>query len=279
MKRASRTWHMGLGFGLALSACAGERSGSESDMAISDTTGFEDTTNDVVPSPDEGDVEALCPGGCSAFDGPCMRGLCGAFGCQQIRLDGLACDDGLACTSGDRCARGMCVGETSTCGPGVVCGDVFCPGEGARCVEGHCEACDLLLVDADCESPRYPYLRCPNMPGGRRVMARLLGRVPTTGPLYYLNLSLQWADTIWGEPASGFCEIISRVWSPAGCGLEIEQETIRLAPALQLERLQWEQGEVSVLVAAQEGDIAREHGPVCDGVRLGGARLTIEVEP
>lgn len=263
----------------AFSGCAGGDPTGGNDTARDDSTAVEDGRGDLVEEPD---VEALCPGGCTAYDGPCMRGVCGAFGCKQVRINGLACDDGLVCTSDDRCELGMCRGETSTCAPGVACGDVYCPGEGARCQDGHCVACAMVLEDRDCESPRYPRLSCPNMPAGRRVVARLSGRVPTTGFAYYVRIGLNWADSTWGEPATGFCQVTSDDdedgW-PFACGMRFSGEYVGLEPRLRLERLTFVDGPVAAYVAVSQRYLHSDEGPVCDGIRLGGAVLSIEVEP
>jgi hypothetical protein len=210
-----------------------------------------------------------------------MRGLCGDFGCYQERISGLACDDGLACTTGDRCELGMCRGEVSTCDPGVACGEVFCPGADALCVEGHCVRCSTTLVDADCESPRFPRLTCPNMPAGVRVVARLGGNVPTTGPIVLAHLGLSWADASWGDSASGWCEVTTRDVDglPVGCGVRFDNELTGFEPGLEHARLMFVGATVGAFVSTSVLEPHPLHGPVCDRIRLGGAVLSIEVEP
>ena len=75
---------------------------------------------------DDGDActtgDACAEGACGGApvdcnDGnPCTDDQCGvAQGCYHIDLDGVACDDGLACSVADACVAGACVGDTSQC--------------------------------------------------------------------------------------------------------------------------------------------------------------------
>ena len=51
--------------------------------------------------------------------------------------DGVPCDDGLFCTTGDACAAGSCVGSARSCDDGVACnGAETCDEGGARCAPG-----------------------------------------------------------------------------------------------------------------------------------------------
>jgi len=247
-------------------------------IADADTAPAGDSSVDTT---DPIDISVRCPGGCTALDGPCMRGVCGDFGCDQVRISGLACDDGLACTSGDRCELGMCRGEASTCSPGVDCGEFFCPGADALCVAGQCVRCSMPLVDADCESPRFPRLSCPNMPGGVRVVARLLGRLVTSGPVVQVRLGLSWADSSWGDSASGWCEVTGDhpEGVPTGCGFSFNSERPGFEPDLEHTRLMFSTGPVGAFVSNSATAPHPADGPVCNSLRLGGAILSIAVEP
>jgi len=74
---------------------------------------------------------------------PCTLDRCDpATGCVFEPLDGLPCDDGLACTSNDLCVQGVCVGLTPTCDDGDPCTDAHCD-EVDGCTFVHNEApCD-----------------------------------------------------------------------------------------------------------------------------------------
>ncbi len=59
----------------------------------------------------------VCSGGtvvsCASFDDACNDGVCSPLdgSCSAVpRADGTACDDALACTSGDACTAGVCAG-------------------------------------------------------------------------------------------------------------------------------------------------------------------------
>jgi hypothetical protein len=255
-------------------------SSPQRDAGLRDLPSREDVEVLVEPPLPDG-VSEVCPTGCAALDGPCMRGVCTTFGCKQERLTGPTCDDGLDCTSDDRCELGMCRGGVSTCQPGVACGEVFCPGADAKCVEGHCTYCSKVLTDADCDGERYPRLVCPNMPAGVTVVARLGGRVPTTGWVDHFRLALSWGEASPGRIGTPWCEVSEdhmHGW-PDGCGMVIDSETRNFEPRLWLRRLNFVVGEVAVLVSQAAGANPKADGPLCDAILLGSAVLSIQVEP
>ncbi len=68
--------------------------------------------------------ESTCPG-----DGHCMLGACDGTSnkCHMVAAqDLLSCDDGNACTLGDKCATGVCAGEANTCVDGNPCTSEAC---------------------------------------------------------------------------------------------------------------------------------------------------------
>jgi hypothetical protein len=258
-------------------------------VACGENTRTDDVGTEVEVSPDAFAPEVCndptceeqvrCPGGCAKLDGPCMRGVCGALGCAQIPLSGQQCDDGRDCTDDDRCALGMCVGDTSRCEGGVACGEVFCPGADAVCVDGHCERCSMALEDSDCEPPVYPRLVCPNMPAGERVVARLGGRIRDTGPVYYPEFALSWTDSTWGDTASGWCDIYAS-WPP-GCDQSMGTGDVNWPPGLSLQRLTFSDEAIGAYVVVRTMSatpLPELHNALCDGPRIAGAVLSIEVE-
>jgi len=83
-------------------------------------------------APECGPVGELAP--CDD-DNPCTQDECGPSGCVYKLLDGLACDDGIQCTTGDSCVKGICKGAGSNCSDGLDC------------------TLDLCTLDGDCVFP------------------------------------------------------------------------------------------------------------------------------
>lgn len=264
---------------IGLMACDDAAAPSRVDVTASDADGRSPEVDDTTG------VSPLCPVPCSDFDGPCMRGVCTIVGCRQQRLTGQQCDDGRACTTGDRCVHGMCAGDASACEPGITCGEVTCPGEDARCDdEGHCTRCSLAIENADCEPPTYPRLTCPNMPAGMRVRAELRGAVRDTGSIFTNNLGLSWAEASWGDAATGWCTEFPSftLGLPDQCGTSLNQRRRDWDPTLERERLVFTAETVGALVAARPFDanpLTNTFGPLCEAMDLGGAILSIEVVP
>ncbi len=101
---------------------------------------------------------AGCGGGC-AFDATCYPSgashpdsacvLC--VGSAWSNADGLACDDGMACTTADVCSAGVCAGAALVCNDGVACNGVeFCDAGTGACVLGAslCAAGEYCDLDA-----------------------------------------------------------------------------------------------------------------------------------
>ncbi len=82
---------------------------------------------------------------CSALDGACVAGVCASGTCVAVPAnDGLACDDGLFCSVGDRCEHGACTGAAP----------LACPG-GSPCEAGACDETNdvCVLVPANDGAP------------------------------------------------------------------------------------------------------------------------------
>ena len=79
-------------------------------------------TGDCVCTPDACDIDGVChPDGVTAPGNNCLVCDVEATATGWTDLDGIFCDDGSVCTSGDHCAGGACVGEVMDCGDGNPC--------------------------------------------------------------------------------------------------------------------------------------------------------------
>jgi hypothetical protein len=92
-----------------------------------------DAAADAAPPEPDAPVDpcVAAPPDCSAFDGPCVIGVCeaGTGACvARDRPDDTPCDDAEPCTTGDYCETGLCV-------PGA---PTDCSGAGASCRVGAC---------------------------------------------------------------------------------------------------------------------------------------------
>jgi hypothetical protein len=108
--------------------------------ACDPATGVCATSDNTGPC-DDGDpctAGDACDGGvcqsgaaldCSALDSACTAGVCdagsGTCVAQPIN-EGVACDDGNACTGPDRCVDGTCTGDPIVCDDGDVCTEDAC---------------------------------------------------------------------------------------------------------------------------------------------------------
>jgi len=80
---------------------------------------------------------------CVVDEGPCVVGVCdGAGGCVVRAAEG-PCDDGDACTAGDRCAHGVCEGGPALdCDDGDPCTDDTCDPQGGCRTQDNTAPCD-----------------------------------------------------------------------------------------------------------------------------------------
>jgi hypothetical protein len=169
----------------------GDAAQGDSSAPVDGADGDEpDVTQDV--DGDAQDVEAdgvdatqddggpLCTTESCDDEDPCTKDTCfPTNGCLHEPLSNLDCDDGNACTIGDRCVTGVCFGGAQKdCDDGNACTQDFCTGDGVcdhlnltgvecndgdpctggdACVSGLCFSGDVNLCpycgDQDCEPP------------------------------------------------------------------------------------------------------------------------------
>jgi hypothetical protein len=97
--------------------------------------------------------EGLCEDG-----DPCTKGVCNTDGsCQQVSINGLACDDGTECTKQSKCLGGKCIGgdalncddndpcTADSCDPFTGCvhspsSDAVCTDDGNACTQDLCQS-------------------------------------------------------------------------------------------------------------------------------------------
>ena len=126
-------------------------------------------TSDPLDTPSDAEAAAyfgVCIGDSDCDDGNvCTDDTCDAGGCSHAD-NTAACDDAVACTTGDTCSGGVCAGS-DTCGPGAVCdlvtglcestactGDVDCD-DGVTCTLDICNVgaglCSNIATDGLCD--------------------------------------------------------------------------------------------------------------------------------
>ncbi len=124
--------------------------------------GVDASGQDLAAHEQAGEVESSCAIAADCQQDPCRLAACLNGRCSYVnRPDATPCDDGVACTTGERCVGGECEPLESTCPSGcetaAECPAVdptdLCLGRGA-CVEGACRA-DLALA-VTCEPSPEP---------------------------------------------------------------------------------------------------------------------------
>jgi len=141
-------------------------------------------------------LQGLCvpgrPADCDD-ENPCTADSCdGSLGCLHDRLPGATpCDDGDACTAGDRCIYGTCVGDVTSCDDGNPCTDDACdPRTG--CVHlaaiRACDDGDPCTAGDVCDGGRCQPGRNPQCLAMRRVV--LAGDSWSTGLILPLRDAL-----------------------------------------------------------------------------------------
>jgi len=123
------------------------------DGVDNDCDGREDTSDDDC---------GPCTADADCEDGsPCTADTCSRGDCLSAPVDGVECDDGDACTTGDTCDLVICRGDPISCDDGLDC-------TADECAEGGCTNVPVggtCLVDGACfdegaPSPDEPCLAC-----------------------------------------------------------------------------------------------------------------------
>ena len=154
------------------------------------------------------DAGGFCVGAamdCATLDVPCMLGVCDPVlgACAAIPRDnGLTCDDGQICTSGDQCQLGLCVGTPADCSPlDTACGVGACEEETGACVS------EPLADDTPCDDgdPCTGHDDCQ--------AGVCLGEIPLCGPCQGLSAGDPCDD---GDPCTE-AEACALVEGALGC--------------------------------------------------------------